>query len=74
MGKEKVIANEEKGRRGPDKETASLMCRLSPRFQQKKTTKNSQKDLEVFVGPPPSPDVVLEGTPPLTDHVVCVVP
>ena len=78
MGKEKVIANEEEGRRGPEKDahlkTPSLMWWLSPRFQRKK---NSQKDHVVFVGPPPPPtwfDVVLYGTPPppLTHHVVCV--
>jgi len=36
------------------KDSASLMCRLSPRFQAKtKTNKNSQKDHVVFVGPLP---------------------
>ena len=45
--KEKVIANKEKGQRGPDKEahlkTPSLTCLVSPRthhgFSQKKTTR-----------------------------------
>jgi len=38
-GKEKVIADEEKGRRGPDEDahlkTLPLMCRVSPRFKPK---------------------------------------
>jgi len=76
MGKEKVIANDEKGRRGPEKDahlkTLSLICRLSPRFQQKK--KHPKRPRRT---PPPSPDVVWRGStrnppPPLTDHVVCV--
>jgi len=61
-GKEKVMANEEKGRRGPEKgvhlKTSSLTCRVSPRFQ----PKNSQKRQRGFLlDPPPSPFVVLRG-------------
>jgi len=74
MGKEKVIANEEKGRRGHEKDanlrTASLMCRLSPRFQKKKQPKRP-RGLCRTPPPPPWFDVVLQGPPPpLTDHVV----
>ena len=75
-GQGKVIANEEKGRRGPEKDahlkTPSLMCRLSPRFQPKE---NSQKR-PLFLSAPPLwfDHVVLQGTPPspLTDNVVSV--
>jgi len=53
--KEKVIANEEKGRQGPEKDahlnTTSLMCRLSP-------TVSAIKDHVVFCWTPPSPIVV----------------
>ena len=47
-GKEEMIANEWKERRGPEKDarikTPSLMCRVSPRFQPKK----AKKDYVVF--------------------------
>ena len=55
-GKEKVIANEEKGRRGPEKDahlqTPSLMCWVSTRFQPKKQPNTITC---FFVGPPPTP-------------------
>jgi len=64
-GKDKLIANEEKGRWGPDKDahlkTPSLMCRVSPRFQQKKK-KSAKKDHVVFCRTPfRAPIVVWRG-------------
>jgi len=54
-GKENVIANEEEGQRGPEKDahlkTPSLLCRVSPRFQ----PKYSKKKHVVFRRPPPTP-------------------
>ena len=54
VGKEKVIANEEKGRRGIERDahfkTPSLMRRVSPRFQ----PNNSQKKTRGFWPDPPS--------------------
>jgi len=79
-GKEKVIANEENGRRGPEKDahlkTPSLMwCVPGP------TTVSAQKQPErphviFFVGLPPSPIVVLQETPvPLNrPRSLCTVP
>jgi len=76
-GKEKVIANQEKGRRGSEKDAhlktpPSFMCRILPRFQPKQQPKNTtwfiveppilHRGLEWFYKEPPSP---------LTDHVVC---
>ena len=72
---EKVIADEEKERRGPKKDvhlkTPTLMYRVSPRFQPKKRPR------DFFVGPPLPPrwwfDVVKRNPPsPLMDHVVYV--
>ena len=74
-GKKKVIANEEKGRRGPKKDahlkTPSLMCQLSPRFQQKKKPNRPRGFCRT---PPPLPRRGSTRNPPspLTDHVVCV--
>jgi len=80
MGKEKVIANEEKGQRGREKDahlkTQSLtVCAGSQHgFSRKKQPKRSRGFCQDL--PPPLTwfDVVLQGTPPppSKDHVICV--